>query len=112
MSAQFITNPEKLETVLAKAEAALAPAMVKSADASASLSKADLKRDYIRAYCHRLRTTLAELDRSASVAAIEHARASCRELRTVFLELNPSATIPFRCIEPSCALLQVPRTAC
>jgi hypothetical protein len=66
----------------------------------------------VRTYCGQLCTALLELSRPESIASLDKARAYCRQLRTVFLELNRSASIPFHCLELSCALLGSPRTTC
>lgn len=107
-----MTGQAELGTTLASAEAALARAIVGSADAGASWSKTNLKLDYVRVYCRQLRAALADLGGSRSTANIDKARATCRELRVAFLELNPAATIPFRCDEASCSVLRSPPTTC
>ena len=85
-AARIVTKPRQLETALATAQAALADTAINPVDVSAGWVGRKFKLDRVRAYC--------------------------RELRIVFLELNPSATVPFRCDEPSCALLRSPRTTC
>jgi hypothetical protein len=103
---------QEFDAALANAEAALARATIHSADTGANWANTRPKIDHVRLYCRQLRAALAEMDRSESAADGDTARAYCRELRAVFLELNRSAKIPFRCDQPSCSVLQSPRTTC
>ena len=100
------------QDVLASAEAALARAIIGSADIGASWVDTNLKLDKIRIYCRQLRAALVELGRSASTHNLDKSRSCCRELRAVILELIPSASLPFRCLDVSCALSSSPRTPC
>jgi hypothetical protein len=107
-----VNQSEDLEHILAGAEAALARAIINSVDASADWAETNLKLANVRTYCRQLRAALAELNGSKSAIRLDYARDCCREIRTVLLELNRSASIPFRCVDASCALLQSPRTTC
>jgi hypothetical protein len=107
-----VTRSENLEIILASAEAVLARTIINSVEASADWVETNLKLGKIRAYCRQLRAALVELNDSESAIRLENARDCCREIRTVLLELNRSASIPFRCVDSSCALLLSPRTTC
>ncbi|TSA14730.1 MAG: hypothetical protein D4R74_07710 [Betaproteobacteria bacterium] len=97
---------------LAGAEAALARAVIDSVDESATWTSLNLRLNYLRVYCRRLRAALIELDANESSAGIDNVRAYCRELRVVILELRPSAKLPFYCDRPSCLVSRSPRTTC
>ena len=107
-----MTKHKPLDASLATAEAALVRAQISSVDTTSTWTNAKLKLDYVRARCRQLRAALIELDKSESAGKVDEVRTSCRDLRAVFLELNRSATIPFRCDQPSCFVLQSPRTTC
>jgi hypothetical protein len=111
-AAQLVANREHLDVVLASAEAALARAVITSADASSGWAEANLKLDNLRTCCRQLRAALVELNRTESTANFDEARAYCRQLRAVLLELDRSASISFHCMDLSCALLLSPRTTC
>ena len=109
---RMLIEKEKLYDTLASAEAALVRTVIKSAEAGASWADTSRKLGLVRPYCRQLRSALIELDSAESAKAIENVRANCRELRAVFLELDRSAKIPFRCDQPSCSVLRLPRTTC
>jgi hypothetical protein len=90
-------------------EATLARKALGPVDSDGVATRADFHFQHLRAYCERLRTALSGADASDN---IDKARSICRELRSAFLELNLGVTIPFRCLEPSCMLIQLPRTTC
>jgi hypothetical protein len=107
-----MAESEGLEATLVNAESVLARALVDLVYADTNWSAAKQALHTVRLYARQLRAGIAELDRSKTSANIDNARLHCRELRSLFVELNRSASIPFRCIEPSCSLLQSPRTTC
>ena len=109
---RMVIEKQKLYATLASAEAALARAVIQSAEAGASWIDTSRKLGMVRPYCRQLRSALIELDGAESANTIEKVRANCRELRAVFLELHRSARIPFRCDQPSCSVLRSPRTTC
>ena len=109
---RMLIEKEKLYDALASAEAALVRTVIKSAEVGASWADTSRKLGLVRPYCRQLRSALIELDSAESAKAIENVRANCRELRAVFLELDRSAKIPFRCDQPSCSVLRLPRTTC
>ena len=109
---RMLIEKKKLYDTLASAEAALVRTVIKSAQVGASWADTSRKLGLVRPYCRQLRSALIELDSAESAKAIEKVRANCRELRAVFLELDRSAKIPFRCDQPSCSVLRLPRTTC
>ena len=64
----MVTKREELEAALAKAEAALANAVVNAAKVDGDRAEANTKLDKARAYCRRVRTALIELDGSQFLA--------------------------------------------
>lgn len=64
----IVSRREELESALAKAEAALAQAVIDSARADADPVEANANLDNTRAYCRQVRAALAELNRSESTA--------------------------------------------
>jgi multidrug resistance efflux pump len=61
-----VTKREELETVLAKAEAALVNTVTDAAKVDANRAEADAKVHKARARCRQLRAALDELNRSES----------------------------------------------
>lgn len=107
-----MSKREELEARLSIVEASIDGAEFGSPDLSTGWTTTNPKLGYLRVYCRDLRAALVELDASESIVNTDKARGYCRELRAVLLELNTSATLPFRCDQPSCAVLRSPRTAC
>jgi hypothetical protein len=62
-----VTKREELEATLAKAEAALADAVISSATVDADPVEANAKLDKARAYCRQVRAALVQLNRSESI---------------------------------------------
>jgi hypothetical protein len=67
-AAQIVTQREELKAALAKAEAALAEAVVSSTQADLHPAETNASLDKARAYCRQAHAALVELDRSESSA--------------------------------------------
>jgi len=107
-----VVRQDDIQDVLASAEAALARAIINSAELGANWAETNLKLEKVRTYCRQLRAALVELGRTESIVKLENARSCCRALRAVILELKPSASLPFRCLDTTCAISSSPRTTC
>jgi len=106
------TERNELDAVLAVAEDALAREIIRTADVGEEWGAVQRRIEMIRPHARQLRVALARLDESRTDENKDAARTHCREFRLVLRELNPSVTIEFRCDQPTCSLIESPRTTC